>query len=102
MLDFYKLPNGTVINLQQIIKLRDITGNGFYRIYLSDGTTEEAGEAEAKRIEDKLLTPPPWLLDSAFATPEKDATEERAEKPEHKKRGRPPGSKNKASAATKT
>ena len=67
---------------------------------------------EREQIEEAILTlerlargrgrrrgrPPAWLKDAAAAFDEAGAGEETEASPEHKRRGRPPGSKTKPSA----
>lgn len=83
---FVRLPGDIIVNTSYITFIKDITGNGYHRVYLDGGSVVDLGPEDAYRLKTMLLPQP---------KPE-EPKEPKTEAP--RKRGRPP--KKKAEATT--
>ncbi len=56
---FVELPGGHIVNTEHIVRLKDITGTGHYRMFMLGGFTLDVAPDEASVLTNGLLSPPP-------------------------------------------
>jgi hypothetical protein len=54
---FLELSGGRLINVEQIVQATDITGTGYYRLFMHNGTKVDLGPEDSEALK-RILIPP--------------------------------------------